>query len=144
MLTSAGLRAAIRPLFDPPTMPAADPLGGWMKAYASYAQDAIAGPVVLASPLVTQGTGLFTFDILDAALRAMWTAAAWIGPGVTAATTLVPPLSPLLLALTPTLVASYDPELAPTLIAEALHTYTLSVVVTVTPASGTPFPATIA
>lgn len=142
-LAAATLRQAMRSLFDSNTMPTGDPLGDWMRAYVSYAQSGIAGPVALAQDLVV-GSGPFTLDVLDAALRTMWTAAVWAGPGVTAVTSLVPPVQPLLLAIAPTLNASYDVELAPTLIAEALHTYTLSVVVTVTPATGAPFPATVA
>lgn len=142
-LTSAALRQAIRPLFDQASMPSSDAVGAWCRVYAPYVRDVIAGPVTLSAPL-TPGSGSGTFfDALDAALRTMWTSAAWVGPGVTAVTTLVPPLQPLLLALSPTLLASFDPEQAASLIAEALHTYTLSIVVTVTPASGTPFIANL-
>jgi hypothetical protein len=114
-----------------------------MQAYVSYAQSAIAGPVTLAS-LQPSASGPFSYDALDEALRTMWTAAVWVGPGVTAVTTIVPPVQPYLLAIAPPLLVSFDVEQAPTLIAEALHTYTLNVVVTVTPATGTPFAATVA
>lgn len=124
-------------------MPGTDPLGAWMTAYVTYAQAAVAGPVTLAAPLTTV-SGPFTYDVLDSALRTMWTAAVWVGPGVSAVTTAVPPVQPFLQALAPSLLSSFDVELAPTLIAEALHTYTLSIVVTVTPATGTPFVATVA
>lgn len=142
-LTSATLRAAIRPLFEPGTMPSSDVIGAWCRAYASYANGAIAGAVKLAAPLVPpSGDGSF-FNSLDSAFRTMWMSAVWVGPGVTAATTVVPPLQPVLLALSPTLTVSFDREQAATLIAEALHTYTLSITVTITPASGTPVIATL-
>lgn len=143
MLDAGNLRAALRPLFDPASMPSANALGVWVRSYAEYAKTAIAGPVALAAPLSSPASGPFTFAALDSALQTMWMAAIWVGPGVTAVTTAVPPLTPLLVALAPSLIVSYDTELAPTLIAEALHTYTLSVVVTVTPATGSPFPATL-
>jgi hypothetical protein len=125
-------------------MPTFDPLGDWIRAYSQYASVGVAGPAVLAVPLTSAAVGQFTIQGFSRALMEMWTAAVWVGPGVTAVTSVVPPFEPLLIALTPTLNVSYDPELAPTLIAKALHTYTLSVVVTVTPATGIPFLTTVA
>lgn len=142
-LSAADLRRIMKPLFEPQTMDTSDPLGAWVRAYSKYASRGVAGPVALATPLTSALSGPFTISTFSTAVTQMWTNAAWTGPGVTAVTTLIPPLDPILLSLAPTLVASYDPELAPTLIAEALHTYTLSVVVTVTPATGTPFPVTV-
>jgi hypothetical protein len=47
-------------------------------------------------------------------------------------------LLPFMAAPSATLISSSDPQLAPSLIADALHTYTLSITVTLVPASGTP------
>ncbi len=140
MLVKAELRQAMRPLFEPGTMPSDDPVGDWVKAYAVYAQKAIAGPVALSAPLVPSTAGGQFIVGFDAALRKMWMSAVWVGPGVTALTSVVPPVQPFILALAPTLITSFDREQAATLIAEALHTYTLSIVVSVVPASGTPVP----
>ena len=143
-LTSADLRQGIRHLFDSDSMPSSDAIGTWVAAYIPYAQAAVAGAAALSSPLPkTVGDGPLFFDQLDSALRTMWTGAVWAGPALTAVTTLVPPLQPFLATAISTLTTSYDREQAATLIAEALHTYTLSVVVTVTPASGTPAPTTL-
>lgn len=144
MLSADALRGQIRPLFDPDTMPGPDPVLAWTKAYSAYAQTVLAGPVALAAPLAPVGGDGQFFDALEAALRSMWMTAAWVGPGVTASTTSVPPLRPLLDSLSPEIISSYDRELAPSLIAEAIHTYTLSIVVTVVPSSGTPFTANLA
>jgi hypothetical protein len=143
MLSRASLRQGIRSLFEPGTMPSDDVAGPWCSAYASYAVGALAGPVTLVGSLVpVSGKGPF-FDILDSSFRAMWMSAVWAGPGVTAITTVVPPLQPSLQALIPQLMTSFDRELGPSLIAEAIHTYTLSIIVTVTPATGTPFTVTL-
>ena len=143
-LRSADLRQALRPLFDPSSMPSEDAIRAWCEAYASYAGKAIAGPVTLPTGIQYIPTSGEFFTALDSAFRAMWTAAKWIGPGVTAVTAVVPPLQPYFAALSPAIMSSYDPEVAPSLIAEALHTYTLSITVTVTPATGTPFIVTLA
>lgn len=125
-------------------MPGSNAVDAWVTAYARYAKDATAGVVALASPLSSAGgSGPMFFDRLDSALRSLWMSAVWAGPGVTALTTVVPPLQPFLAVASATLSTSLDRELAATLIAEALHTYTLSVVVTITPASGTPVIATL-
>lgn len=142
-LTSAALRGAISSLFEQGTMPYDDAIFSWIKAYSSYTDGVIAGPVLLATPLVPSAHGEFSFDALDAALRSLWMSAVWVGPGVVAVTSLVPPVQPFLAALTTTLNASFDRDLAPTLLSEALHTYTLSIAVTVTPATGTPFIVTL-
>lgn len=134
------IRKAIAPLFTKEGMPSDDPIGKWCAAYADAVKAVIAGPVKLAAGLVPQhGAGDGFFGLLDAAFRTMWTTAVWVGPGVTAVTAVVPPLQPFLLALSPALMVSFDPELAPTLFAAALHTYTLSITVTITPPTGTPF-----
>ncbi len=140
MLLKGDLRQAMRHLFEPGTMPSDDPVRDWCTAYALYGQKALAGVAALSSPLVPGSAGGEFLDALDSAMRKMWMSAVWVGPGVTAATSVVPPLQPFLIALAPSLITSYDRELAPTLIAEALHTYTLSIVVSVVPASGTPVP----
>lgn len=113
----------------------------WTTAYVTYAAGAIAGGLLPAAIVPVGADGPDFFTALDSALRQMWMAVAWASPGLTGVTTVVPPLQPLLAAPSATLFASSDPQLAPTLIADALHTYTLSIVVTVTPATGTPYPA---
>lgn len=115
-------------------------LSRWCSIYSTWASSAIAGPTVLSKPLTTATvvTGDF-FDSLDASFRSMWMSAVWVGPGVTAITTVIPPLQPFLRSLSASLISSYDPELAPTLISTALHTYTLGITVTITPITGTPF-----
>jgi hypothetical protein len=134
------IRQAIAPLFKQDGMPSDDPVGKWCSAYADAVKAVIAGPVKLAAGLVPQhGGGPGFFVLLDTAFRTMWMSAAWVGPGVTAVTAVVPPLIPFLTALSPALMVSFDSELAPSLIAEALHTYTLSITVTITPPTGTPF-----
>lgn len=140
MLIKSELRQALRPLFEPGTMPSANPVGDWCKAYATYAQKAMAGVVALAAPLVPSSAPGQFHAAFDAALRKMWMTAVWVGPGVTAVTAVVPPVIPFLVALAPALNSTFDRELAPTLIAEALHTYTLSIVVSVIPPTGSPVP----
>lgn len=137
------IRQAIAPLFAENGMPSDDPVGKWCAAYANAVRLVMAGPAMLAGGLVPgHGSGDGFFGKLDAAFRTMWMSAVWVGPGVVAAlATVVPPLQPFLLALSPSLIVSFDRELAPSLIAEALHTYTLSIIVTVTPPPpGVPFP----
>jgi len=143
-LTASLIKQAIAPLFAENGMPSDDPVGKWCTAYAGAVAAAIAGPVKLVAGLVPgHGGGDGFFNLLDAAFRTMWMSAAWIGPGVTAVTTVVPPLQPFLLALSPALNSTFDRELAPTLLSEALHSYTLGIVVMVAPMSGTPFTATL-
>jgi len=143
-LNPATLRNALAPLFVPATMPRGDMqscVQQWVSAYASYASAAIAGGLLPAAIVPTTASGPDFFTALDQALRQMWMAVAWAAPGLVGVTTVVPPLQPFLVASAPTIFASSDPQLAPTLIADALHTYTLSIVVTVTPATGAPYPA---
>lgn len=139
MLSKSTLEQSLRPLFDPPTMPREDVVGAWCRAIIPYAQAAIAGPVALVAPLSPVSLNGDFLSSLDVALRTMWTSAVWAGPAVTAVTTLVPPVAPFVMASAPVLIVNSDPELGRKLIAEAIHTYTLSIVVTVTPATGTPF-----
>ncbi len=134
------LKQSLRPLFQPDTMPSKDVIGAWCKAYAPYASVATAGVVALPAGLVPSTASGEFFSALDTAFRTMWMSAAWVGPGVTAVTSVVPPLQPFLAALAPTLLTSYNREQGLSLIAEAIHTYTLSIVVAVTPPSGTPVP----
>ncbi len=142
MLIKSELRQALRPLFEPGTMPSADTVGAWCRAYATYAQKAMAmaGAVVLAAPLVPSSAPGQFYTALDIALRNMWMTAIWVGPGVAAVTAIVPSVIPFLTALAPALGSTFDRELAPTLIAEALHTYTLSIIVSVIPPTGSPIP----
>ncbi len=110
----------------------------WSQAYCRYAQAAVAGGTLPAGliPQATDGPDFFT--ALDQSLRTVWMAVAWAGPGLVGTTLLVPPLLPFLLGPSATLFTSPDPQLALSLIADALHTYTLSITVTVVPATGTP------
>lgn len=144
-LAASDLRREIRSLFDPSGMPSSGAVEAWVRSYSRYAQSAAAGgAVTLGSPLsAVIPNGSSFFDQLDSALRSLWTSAVWVGPGVTAVTTAVLPLQPFITPVSSALNVSFDRELAATLIAEALHTYTLSVVVTITPASGTPVIATV-
>lgn len=133
------LRSGLRPLFDPATMPtsAADAIVRWAQAYIPYASAAVAGGAVpaLLSPVPAGGP---FYQALDDSFRTMWMATPWTGPGLVGTTAAVPSLAPLLEANRARLVQSRDPELALSLIADALHTYTLSITVSVVPPSGTP------
>jgi hypothetical protein len=136
------LKDAISPLFRPKTMPTGgvpQAVRDWLAAYVRYGQDAVAGgtaPAALLAP-IPGPDGRFA-DSLDSALRTMWTAVTWVGPGLTGTTLLVPPLAPILEGVAAVLIKSRDPEQALSLITNALHTYTLSITVTVVPPSGTP------
>jgi hypothetical protein len=134
------LRQAIVPLFRPTTMPTGpvpDAVRQWVTAYVRYAQGAVAGGTVPSTLVPVPGpSGLF-FTSLDSALRTMWTAVAWTGPALIGTTLLVPPLSPALVLVSSQLMQSRDPDLALSLITGALHTYTLSITVSVVPPTGT-------
>lgn len=138
-LSPQRLRAALSPLFQDGTMPQAGPdaVARWGRAYATYAQDALAGGT-LPGPLVPQPVSGEFLQALDASLRAMWMAAVWTGPGLAGTTAVVPALVPYLLSHAGQLNRSFDRELALSLITEAVHTYTLSITVSVVPPSGTP------
>ncbi len=112
-------------------------VGDWVTAYARYAKDAVAGGTKPTALVPAPGPNGSFFDSLDASLRAMWMAVAWVGPSLVGTTLLVPPLAPLLLVAAGTIIKSRDPDLALSLITDALHTYTLSITVTVVPPSGT-------
>lgn len=135
------LRDSISPLFKPKTMPKGkvpQAVLDWLTAYARYGNDAVAGGT-LPTPLApAPGPDGKFFDSLDAALRTMWTAVAWSGPPGTGVILLVPPLGPILESVSKVLIKSRDPDQALSLITDALHTYTLSITVTVTPPTGTP------
>ena len=139
-LVRDALSNSLRSFFDPKTMPkggVSETVRQWVTAYAAYGQAAIAGGT-LPSPLVPGGAD-GRFDVaLDQALRTMWMGVAWTGPALVGVTLLVPPLVPALEAVGATLLTSRDPAQALSLITDALHTYTLSITVTVTPAAGTP------
>ena len=132
-LAKAALLESLRPLFQPKTMPSggvSDAVRQWVSAYIAYAEKATAGGTV-PSPLVPGGaSGRFSVA-LDQALRTMWMAAAWTGPGLAGTTLLVPPLVPLLETVGTTLLKSRDQGQALSLISDALHTYTLGITVTV-------------
>lgn len=139
-LTKSVLRDSLRPFFDPKTMPTggvANAVRQWVAAYAVYGQSAIAGGAI-PSPLVPVGAAGRFSDAFDQALRNMWMGVAWTGPALVGVTLLVPPLTPILESVGTVLLKSRDPGQALSLITDALHTYTLSITVTVTPATGTP------
>ena len=140
-LDQGQLRDSLKPLFQPGSMPTADAVGAWARAYIPYASQAIAGALKLVTPLSpVPGAGADFFEAIDQSFRAMWMATGWAGPAVVGAVTIVPPLGPYLKAYSAILLTSFDRELALSSIAVALHTYTLSIIVTATPATGTPFP----
>lgn len=136
MLSKELLRSSLADMFDPASMPREDAVGQWVNRYLPYARMANAGPalVVQISPIVIQT--LDFFSSLDASLSATWQTCIWAGLGVTGVTSVVPPLSPSLLSIGSSLIASQDPGLGLQLITEAIHTYTLSIVVTVLSAAG--------
>lgn len=136
MLSPLRLRDSLRPLYTPGTMPSADPVLEWVQAYMPYANDALAGVTKLASPLVPQGSPGDFPVALDAALRSVWMKAAWVGPGATGVTAIVPPFVPFLMQNTITMLQTRDREAALAAIAQSIHTYTLSITVTVTTATG--------
>lgn len=137
MLSIQRLRESLRPLFTPGTMPGKDAATRWLSAYTAYANDAVAGVTQLAAPLVPREvTGDFLVG-LDGALMSTWMNAAWVSLGATGVTTFVPPFAPYLLSSSAVLLRrSTDPQQALTAIAQSIHTYTLSITVTVTTASG--------
>lgn len=142
MLSPAALRSSLADLFRPESMPAGDvksAVAGWISRYAVYAQSANAGPAILTAPLVAPApVGSDFVSALDSSLRAMWMAAVWAGPGVVGTTAVVPPVGPSLLANSGILIDSSDPQQAVSLIADSIHTYTLSITVTLVPVTGTP------
>lgn len=131
------LKSGIRPFFSPGGMPksALEAIKSWSQAYAAYAQSALAGGVVPAALAPVPVPGKF-FDALDQTLKAMWMAAAWAGPALVGVTAVVPPLAPVLQAVGTSQLKNRDPEKALSAIADALHTYTLGIMVTVTTAAG--------
>ena len=135
------LRNAISRFFYPATMPTGrvpDAVLQWTTAYASYAQKAVAGGTVPSVLVPAVGPDGKFFDSFDSALRTMWNAVAWTGPSLVGTTLLVPPLSPILDIVAATLIKSREPQLALSLITNALHTYTLSITVSVVSPTGTP------
>ena len=135
------LRDSISHLFRAETMPKGpvpDAVLEWVTAYAKYGRDAVAGGTKPTTLIPGPGTGGKFFDSLDSALRVMWTAVPWSGPALIGVTLLVPPLAPLLETAAVILIKSRDPEQALSLVTDALHTYTLSITVMITPPNGTP------
>lgn len=133
------LKRGLRPLFQPASMPvsAADAIIRWCLAYIPYAQAAVAGGVVPVALSPVPASGPF-YQALDDSFRLMWLATPWVGPPLTGVTAFVPPLVPFLEARRTALMQLRDPEQALSLIADALHTYTLSITVSVVPPTGTP------
>ena len=122
----------LAPFYRAPTMPKTDAAGQWARAIAVYSQDATAGPLALASPLVVPITSGDYLSSLDGALRGMWQEAVWLAPGFTGVTLLVPPLGPFLLSLQPQLIRERDPRVALQAVVQSIHTYTMAITVTVT------------
>lgn len=143
MLSKDLLQKSLSPIFQPDGMPRSDALSKWVQAYHSYALTAVAGgtfPVSLVPSVVQQGE---FFSSLEASLSAMWMTCVWGGPGLTGTTIFVPPLLPNLISIGSRLITSSDPQLGLQLITEALHTYTLGVVVAVVAAGvSSPTPLT--
>lgn len=141
-LDPGALKAALAPLFNPQTMPTGpipSVVQAWTTAYIKYASAATAGGTVPTTSLQPQSTpGPDFYTALDAGLRLLWMPVPWAGTPGTGVTLLVPPLLPLILPTTAVILQSDDPQVAISLIAAALHTYTLSITVTLTPPSGTP------
>jgi hypothetical protein len=118
-----------------PTGDSAEVTRRWAVAYSSYARLATAGGTVPTVPSPLGVPGSF-FEALQASLLAMWTVTPWLGPGLVGTTTLVPPLAPLLQTAGKALIKSRDPQQALSSIANALHTYTLGIAVTVVTPAG--------
>lgn len=130
----------MRQLFSAAGMRDTGAVAAWLNSYSTYARDAVAGivlPLAFIPTLVE--TGDF-FQSLEASLEASWRSVVWVGPGATGTIAFVPPLVPTLRSVGAQLITSYDPGLGLQLITEALHTYTLGVVVTVL-AAGVSSPA---
>lgn len=145
MLSPLRLRDALRHIYEPATMPSAgDAVSDWVRSYIVYANDALAGGTKLVSPLVPQGGAGDFLVALDGALRSTWMSAAWVGPGLTGVTTTVPPLAPFMMQNASRLIGSLDREAALAAIAQSIHTYTLSITVTVTTAAGVTSVVTLA
>lgn len=135
MLSVERLKDALRPLFTPGTMPT-DALDAWTRAYAVYAADAVAGPTMPASPPVPPPASGDFLTALDGAIRGMWMGVSWVGPGATGVTTLVPDLRPALMVNASRIDGRISSEEALDAIVQSIHTYTLSITVTVSTASG--------
>lgn len=147
-LSPSTLASNILPMMSSPGYPS-DPTmvaHSWSVAIDSYAQDAITAtgnPVLETTPSIISGilsamppvpSGPLFFVLLDAALAAYWTAVVWapLGPilgGIPPNP--VPPgsLAPQLLQLIPSPTA--DAQTAANQMANAIHTWTTSMVMTI-------------
>lgn len=140
MLSRDVLKQGLSPLFDSRTMPRGgvpDAISFFLRGYVPYAQQATALGT-LPSPLIAEPQDGDYLTALDSSLRAMWMAVAWAGPGLVGTTAVVPPIQPFLTAIAPVIIGVTDADRSLSLIVEAVHTYTLSITVAVTPPSGTP------
>lgn len=144
MLSLDGLKASMRHLFTAGSMPAGDAVGAWIRSYTPYAQAALAGGTVPTAPLVAPPASGDFLTALDGALRGMWMSVAWAGPGLIGKTAVVPPVQPFITANFGELLGSRDPERALAAIAQSIHTYTLSITVTVVTATGAATVVTLA
>lgn len=144
MLSLSRLKTALLPLYVPATMPKSDAIGAWARAYATYASDVVAGPTKPASPPVPPPASGDFLTGLDGVIRSMWMTVAWVGPGVTGVTALVPDIRPVLLVNSTRMAERLDQQAALDAIAQSIHTYTLSITVTVTTAAGVTSVVTIA
>lgn len=119
-----------------PTGPVPLAVQQWVSAYARYGQSAIAGGTVPSILVPPSGPPGRFFESIDAAMRSMWMATAWIGPGLVGTTLFIPSLVPMLAAVSSQLIRSRDSDLALSLITEVLHTYTSGITVSVVTPSG--------
>lgn len=140
------LRDSIASFFDSRTMPTGpvpSVVQQWATAYAKYGIAANAGPTLPISLIAPPGPVDQFSASLDSALRAMWMSVAWVGPSLIGTTLIVPPLNPILDAVSTQLIKSRDRELALSLITNALHTYTLGITVSIVSPIGATVIATL-
>jgi len=141
MLDRGLLSRSLSHLFRPKTMPKGPPPAAvmeWASAYSAYGNAAMAGATVHTPLVPGPGPNGNFFDSMDSAFRSMWMGVAWTGPSLVGTTLFVPSLSSILLAASREIDGSRDPDFALSFITDALHTYTLSITVSIVPPSGTP------
>ena len=130
------LRSGLSPVFDPRTMPVGDPrvaARAWLRAYRPYASAATAGaliPVFSASDeaLLSAVGGTFASGF-DAVLDGLWASSVWSAPGFTGAAAPSLRFSSVKSRFSQELLHSSDPGQGLRRMVEALHTYTLGIIV---------------
>lgn len=146
------LRFGLAPVFDPQTMPVGGPrlaAAAWLRAYRPYAMGAVAGVLL---PTFTAQDGSLLGSVgghfsagFDAVLDGIWTSSVWAGPGFTGTASPSLRFSSVKSAFSAELLRSSDPGLGLRRMVEALHTYTLGIVVSavnVTTGAVVPIPVT--